>query len=439
MKKEIYGIDSFIFGIINGGNEEKGKEKKNRKICLFDIIFWILIVFTIAIRVHLAPISISGDFKGYFTDWMNSYSKEPFWKAFGHSFTDYYEPYNFLLDLFGHTKLPGWLCISMSSCFFDYLSAYYVYKIVKMLLLDNKSSFIGKFSFINNIEVSGEFVVDQLSRLAAIVSLMLPIVVMNGALWKQCDSIYTCFSIISIYYFFKEQYTVSFLLYGMSFMFKLQSIFLLPFLLIMYICKQKFSLTKFCYIPVMYVLAGIPAVICKRGFHATYLKYLVQTQEVPMMSALSPSIYRFGMDYFREFGMYAILLTISVFMIMTALCYLYRKNLDRQTCFYLVGWSVITCFLFLPAMHERYDYMGLVILSVYMIIFNHKYIWTIIVMNICTTMTYSYYLFDFDSVSLEWITVAYNIAFAFITVDLIRRICRNNTYEAYNSKKAVFK
>ena len=32
MKKEIYGIDSFIFGIINGGNEEKGKEKKNRKI-----------------------------------------------------------------------------------------------------------------------------------------------------------------------------------------------------------------------------------------------------------------------------------------------------------------------------------------------------------------------------------------------------------------------
>ena len=143
-----------------------------------------------------------------------------------------------------------------------------------------------------------------------------------------------------------------------------------------------------------------------------------------MMSASSPSIYRFGMKNFEAFGTAAIFITIAVLMIVTGFLYLHREHLECRSMFYIAGWMVMTCFVFLPEMHERYDYMALILLTAFIVAYRHRLIWCMVVMNLCTAMTYSYYLFDFNDISLSAIAFAYNIAYAVITVDVVRSIRR---------------
>ena len=374
---------------------------------LFEIMFWISILFSVVIRIHLAPQCISGDYKGFITNWVTAYASEPFWKSFGHSITNYYEPYNFLLDLIAHSLFPAWALIALSSGIAEYVTALYLYRIV--ILTGTGDSPLHT---------------RRVAQLASAAVLYLPMAMMNGALWKQCDAVYTCFAVISLYYFLKEKYTATFVLLAVSFLFKLQAVFILPFYLMMYLCRQKFSIVKFFWLPFLYIVAGIPAILLKRGFHATYLTYFRQTQDVPMMSASSPSIYRFGMKNFEAFGTAAVFITIAVLMIVTGFLYLHREHLERRSMFYIAGWTVMTCFVFLPEMHERYDYMALILLTAFIVAYRHRLIWCMVVMNLCTAMTYSYYLFDFNDVSLSAIAFAYNIAYAVITVDVVRSIRR---------------
>ena len=396
MNKKVYAIDKMLYRLINHS--------------LYNIVFWIAVIFSIMVRVHLAPQCISGDYKGFITNWITAYAKEPFWQSFGHAITNYYEPYNFLLDLFAHLPFPAWVWISFSSCLAEYVTAFYLYKLVFL---------VGSGQGIKYTQHIAQFVV--------IAVLFLPMAMMNGALWKQCDAIYTCFAIMGLYYFIKDQYTISFVFLAISFLFKLQAVFIVPFFLIMYICRQNFSVMKFVWLPSLYVIAGIPAILLNRGFHATYLTYFKQTQDVPMMSASSPSIYRFGLKNFEAFGNTAIFITIIVLMLATVYLYAHKKCIDKNMMFYFAGWIVMTCFVFLPEMHERYDYMALILLTAYIAAYKKKLLWCVVIMNLCTAMTYSYYLFDFNDISLSVIALFYNVAYAVITMDVIHTIKGNKT------------
>ena len=389
--KKVNAIDKVLYRLINR--------------YLFEIVFWIAVLISAIIRMHLAPQCISGDFTGFITDWTKSYAGKPFWQAFGYQITNYYEPYNFFLDLIAHLSVPVWGSVAFASCLAEYVTAFYIYHIVLSVGTDGS-----------------EVDTKHMAQLASVIVLYLPMAMMNGALWKQCDAVYTCFAVISLYYFMKEKYTKSFILIAISFLFKLQAVFILPFYLIMYICRQKFSILKFLWIPFLYVLAGIPAVIAQRGIRTTYLTYFKQMQDDPMMSSSSPSIYRFGMGDFNAFGMAAICITIIV--MMAAACYLYahREAINLKAIYYLAGWITLTVFVFLPEMHERYDYMPLIILSSFIFIYRPRLVWCIVVMNLCTAMTYSYYLFDFNEIPLIVIALFYNLAYAAITVDFIHMI-----------------
>ena len=56
---------------------------------------------------------------------------------------------------------------------------------------------------------------------AGIVVLFLPSVVMNGAMWAQCDMMYVTFLLLCALFFYKEKYVASFLWLGVAFSLKL--------------------------------------------------------------------------------------------------------------------------------------------------------------------------------------------------------------------------
>ena len=393
MKKD-YSIDIFLYKLINRN--------------LFEIAFWVAICMSVVIRIHLAPQCISGDFTGFVTDWTTAYASKPFWKALGYPITNYYEPYNFFLDIIAHLPFPVWGTVAFASCLAEYVTAFYIYRIV--LLIGTN----GNIKYTKNM-----------AQIATVSILYLPMAMMNSALWKQCDAIYTCFAVISLYCFLKEKYTESFVVLAISFLFKLQAVFIFPFYIIIYICKQKFSILKFLWVPFLYIVAGIPAVIAQRGIRTTYLTYFKQMQDVPMMSSSSPSIYRFGMRDFNAFGMIAVFITITILMMTACYLYLHREAINVNMMYYLAGWISLTCFVFLPEMHERYDYMPLILLTSFIVVYRQRLIWCMIILNLCTAITYSYYLFEFNEISLIVIALFYNVAYAIITVDFIRVIKAN--------------
>ena len=59
-------------------------------------------------------------------------------------------------------------------------------------------------------------------------ALLSPIVVLNSAAWAQCDSIFCCFAIFALLALAREKWSLSMILMGLAFSFKLQAVFILP-------------------------------------------------------------------------------------------------------------------------------------------------------------------------------------------------------------------
>ncbi len=372
-------------------------EKHMYEICIFFIVF-----FSILIRILLAPHTISGDYNVTLSDWINQYRSFGFGEALGKTIGNYYVPYNIFLNLVARSSLEPWFWIALTSCIAEYIGSYFLYKIF--------------------VDMGGE---KKLALVAAIVPLFLPVAVINGSLWKQCDSIYTCFIILSLYYYYKDKMTRSFVFLAIGFVFKMQIIFVLPFYIIMYFIKKNYSIFQFMWMPIMYIIAGIPCVIMQRGIRETYSVYIRQNSGYNQMTWLSNSLYRLGFSDFKVLGAPAIILTVTIFAF--ALCFIhkYRENIDNRLSFMIAGWGILTCYVFLPAMHERYDYAAIILISAFVVMYRRKMFFAALAFNLCSVCVYNLYLFDFqldNEVFFIVISVIYLIAYFVYTLDMIALI-----------------
>jgi Gpi18-like mannosyltransferase len=75
------------------------------------------------------------------------------------------------------SKVPPTTIIKIPSIAFDYIGAFYVYRLVKLKYGSWLPPYLAAFAF-----------------------LMAPSVILNGAAWGQCDTIFTAFLLASIFY-----------------------------------------------------------------------------------------------------------------------------------------------------------------------------------------------------------------------------------------------
>ena len=76
------------------------------------------------------------------------------------------------------------------------------------------------------------------------VIILFPTVFLNSSFWGQCDSIYASFIILSVLSLIKGRYNRSFILLGIAFSFKLQTIFIIPLFGFHYFSNKSFSIIK---------------------------------------------------------------------------------------------------------------------------------------------------------------------------------------------------
>ena len=227
-----------------------------------------ILIISLVARFYSLP-AISLDMQAGLFDWYGFILKRGFVNAFKENFALYTPAYLYLLwvatlvnGVFSQVTL-----IKLISIGFDVLSAFFVYKITRM-------------------KYSGA----RIPLLAAVLAFSLPTVILNSTYWGQCDSIYTSFLLACLYYLLTEKPIWALFYFSLALAFKLQAIFLLPFLAI-YTLKKKIPWFSFLLIPAMYILFAIPTIFAGRDWWDVMTIYIHQTDKFPKWSSTTPTIY----------------------------------------------------------------------------------------------------------------------------------------------------
>lgn len=346
-----------------------------KKNLLFFIIITCLGIVARLSGIHL----ISKDMEYWLVPWYNEFVNNGGFDALGKQIGDYNILYQTIIAAMTYIKLDCVLCYKLLSIIFDYVLA-----------------FSGAFLYCT---ISKKKLLSMSFNVCYSVLLFLPTIVLNSAFWGQCDSIYASFVILTILFLYKEKYPLAFIMLGIAFSFKFQTIFILPFIICYYFYKKKFSFLWFFLSLLVFWLSGIGGYIKGRSLLAPFIIYLKQTQTHPSMYMGNPSFWGIiGNDY-NCLNVFAIILTIVLFGL--ALYYVMNEKInlaEPEKYFCLAAWSIWTCVLFLPAMHERYLYI-LDVLLVILAFWNKKYLKYAVLSVLFSLVSYGVFLFKLESFS----------------------------------------
>ncbi len=248
-----------------------------------------------------------------------------------------------------------------------------------------------------------------LFNLVYCVVLCVPTVMINSAAWGQCDAIYVSMVLIALCFLWGGvNYKAAFIFLGLGFVFKLQTIFILPFIVLLYLYRKNFSAQLFLIPAFILWLSGIPAYLMGRSLFTTFQIYFLQTGKYHKMYLNYPSFWVLFGDVYDILKDPAIFLTaalcgLGIYVVLSG-----YKKISTEIQYLNTGtWFVWTVVLFLPAMHERYSYMLDVLLTL-LCFLKPEYLIFCVGENFISTITYKNFLFGGNIINLE-ILAAFNI------------------------------
>ena len=350
-----------------------------------EVLLAIMIVTAVVMR-YIGRDFESDDMHRYLIPWYNEIKNQGGINSLSGQIGDYGLLYQTLISIMTYIPAKSIYLYKLLSIAFDYMLGYIVYKIAK----DNNS-------FKNNHNIPPSVIGAGI--------LLLPTVVFNSAFWGQCDSMYTFFCLATLYYLSKDRFTLAFIFYGLAIACKLQSVFILPFILFYYLKRQNFTLLYFLITIIVIWLTGSMAFIEGRSIFAPIEIYHYQTFEHQSMYINFPSFWVIVGNDYATLKVFSVLMT-GIICLFGGYTYLTDKRFDNRNGFYEIAtWFVWTMVLFLPSMHERYAYL-LDVMLVMLSFYDKRYIKFAIVAVCMSLCTYGCYLFEFGrTIPLFWISV----------------------------------
>ncbi|MCX7821461.1 MAG: hypothetical protein N2258_07285 [Brevinematales bacterium] len=378
VSKVLFYISIFVFILILANLFLK-KELSGRKN-LFNLLFFLLIIFLSYILRLSVFHFVSGDFSIFLRPWYDHIVNNG-WKSFSVQFSNYSPLYLYLLGFATFFPLDKLAAIKVLSIMFDFICGFYIFKII---FENKKDVFISTIAF-------GLFMI-------------IPTVLLNGAFWGQCDIIFTTFCVISIYYLLRKQYLISFIFYGIAFSFKLQAIFIVPVFLLLFMLG-KVDLKHFFIIPVVYLMSIIPAVFMGGNFLDLLLVYFKQSNYYNSLSNNAPSFYQFFQNNsgLTIFGLLftSIILSILLFLLWKLL---EKRKIDNILLLYITYLFSIIVPFFMPKMHERYFFMGDIFSFLVAFFLPSKFYFSIIIIFI-SFFSYGYFLFGKQLIPFHYLSL----------------------------------
>lgn len=373
--------------------------------------FWVIVILVGFFGGMIARSSgwymESLDYEGYLYPWMETLDQNTGFKGLAiEDLATYYIPYLTVLAAGTYLDPSQWL---------NYIK---VISVISEILFTIGATLIAykllKESGRNPKWASAVFALFMLS----------PQIVMNGAFWGQCDYIYGAFTMFCVYFFLCEKYALAMNMFGIAFIFKQQALFILPVLVLVYLVNKKFSILQFLYIPMWYLIGGLPAIIAGRPAISVYRIYLDQASEFGQLSMNLPNIYRYFpndmKDDFFKWGVY----TTAVILFILALWLLERGyTLSNQAILGLFLVSTGVCGMFLPALHERYISLYSAFLYLYYLIYCKRKVILGGIVEVLICITYFYSLYGVNRVDLyPFVAIPHLLILFYVIYDVTRDI-----------------
>lgn len=367
----------------------------------FKILFFLVITILGGFIRYIGKDFVSDDMSRCLIPWFNVFKEAGGLSGLSKQIGNYNLFYQTIIAFISNIDMNCIYLYKIISIVFDYLLALScAYIVCKLLDRDWKK--------------------DSFFYLVYTVILMLPTVVLNSAYWGQCDSIYVFFVIWTVYLIYAERYKMGFFMFGIAFAFKLQSIFILPAILLFYVAKKSFSILNFGITIFSFWCSGLVAYFYGRGLLECFSIYVKQTDYSHKMYLNVSSFWiLFRDNLYDDLYKFAIILTIVLLGVGLYLILEKKKTMDMaENYLNTYCWCVWTVILFLPAMHERYTYM-LDIMLIMLCFVNIRYIWCAFVEVLLSILTYSHYLYGAVSVNRTF-AIANLLAWAIFSVLIFR-------------------
>jgi Gpi18-like mannosyltransferase len=304
------------------------------------------------IRIYCLPHETL-DYQDFLSVWVEYFKENGGWAALSQNVGNYNVPYLYFLALFSYSDINPLYLIKILSIFFDVLLAYGVLKLSSLFTQNRTTRFAAFF-----------------------LTLFLPTVVLNGAYWGQCDSIYVAFAVWGIYFALCDRPVFSMVAIALSFAFKLQAVFIMPLWLI-FLYTRKIRWYHLGIFPLTYLVVVLPAVLTGRPLWDTLTLYINQGGTVGSgLNYNSSSVFAFAtqntdVELFSRLGIIAAFVAMGMLLF---LLYLRRDRLDNAGILCAgVFLSVVIPFL-LPHMHDRYFYMADILTLAYAVIFPQMFL-----------------------------------------------------------------
>jgi Gpi18-like mannosyltransferase len=292
------------------------------------------------------------------------------------------------------TKLP--------SIFFDFICAWYVYRIVRL-------------KYGNSVAAS----------ISGLVILFAPTVVINGAAWGQIESIYSAGLLACIYYLLRRKSWLACLAFGLAFAIKLQSIYLVPFLLALCL-KKELPWKCLLAIPAVYLVSIIPAWIAGRPFTELLTIYATQVGGYEGLVHNATSLYTWlPLADYKTWYLPGVIFAGAI-----CLLYVYlivRSQLEALTP-HLVKLALASLLIvpfFLPKTHDRYFFPADV-LSIAFGFYYPNLFFVPILINLTSFFIYQPYLFGVDIFPQSVLTLAMFVAISIVIWQTIVQLFPKN-------------
>lgn len=402
-----------------------------------DKLIYIFIVTILSLLLRLALFNcIRGDFTNFLKPWYQNIYENGF-KILGTTFGDYTPAYYYLLYFISLFKIDPesiqllW-GIKIFSVIADYTLAIYVGLITYFITKNKIKAILSYFLIIFGLTIF-----------------------LNSSLWGQCDSIYSAFCIISLYYILKEKYNLAMIFFSVAFSFKLQSVFMIPFIILV-ILKREMKIRYLLWIPLIYSLFALPASFASTNFWQRFIDiwaiYFNQSaNSYAQLTLNAGSFYALIFTNFKEenfISSFALILVIAIIGTYIFLIFHSKTKINK------VMWVKIFTLLslvvpyFLPHMHERYFYLADVIVVVYAIV-NYQKFYIAILAILNSMIGYMVYLWNVPfinvvpqeqsdptkALSFRFGAILYLVAIIIITHDIFKEIYPNGLIEENKEKE----
>ena len=284
---------------------------------------------------------MSGDYRMFLSRWVEFFRSNGGFAGIAEDLGDYNVPYLYFLAAISYISIPDLYLIKLFSILADILLAWGGFRLVRI--------------------VRGGREEDWAPLAAFVLLLFLPTVVLNGALWGQCDAIYGALVLHALAMVLNGKNKTSVALLAVAFSFKLQTIFLVPLWGVLWLARRvKFH--ELLVFPLTYAVTIVPALLLGKPFGGILSIYFNQMGEFPALVLNAPSVFQLlpsRIAAHRDFVSRAgILAAFALALVLLGVGLWLGRRMDHAVVMAAAVALAIGVPFFLPHMHERYFFLA---------------------------------------------------------------------------------